>query len=121
MKVRRCSLAGAGCPPYSPVFGPGLIEGKYPRSLCLTTLSYSPVFGPGLIEGSYTRQGVMTLMGSYSPVFGPGLIEGAGAASSRTRFPPIPRSSDRASLKEVKAEYDIAVLLLFPGLRTGPH
>ena len=36
---------------YSPVFGPGLIEGRAVVMQADRSLDYSPVFGPGLIEG----------------------------------------------------------------------
>ena len=82
---------------------------------------YSPVFGPGLIEGSMkneiTHQDLI-----YSPVFGPGLIEGMAAiARLNLHVPSIPRSSDRASLKAEFLDGLGGVVLLFPGLRTGPH
>ena len=59
---------------YSPVFGPGLIEGTHRIGGPTRTSSYSPVFGPGLIEGGVEERANFTDL-AYSPVFGPGLIE----------------------------------------------
>ena len=127
----RASLKGGARPylgfhslAYSPVFGPGLIEGLRVIGSMSLLVFYSPVFGPGLIEGvlcsfmwlvwlrsiprssdraSLKDAWILPALQSghqlYSPVFGPGLIEGGSSYAAAAFSGAIPRSSDRASLK----------------------